>query len=65
MKTGLYENYKFTNLSGGVKLNPQGHTETNKLRGRLRNCGVQLLQPSGNSHPASTTANVYNINTPA
>ena len=44
MKIGLYENYKFTNLSegGGSNSTPPGHTETNKLRGSIKELkGVQ------------------------
>ena len=50
MEIGLCENYKFTNLSiwgGQAQSPPPGHTETNKLRDRLRNWegGVQPPPP--------------------
>ena len=48
MKIGLYENYKFTNLYGGRSSStPPGRTETNKLKGlvKQRTGGVQPPQP--------------------
>ena len=60
MKIGLYENYKFTNLYGGRSSStPPGRTETNKLKGLVkeRTGGVQPPQPPPRQfalHGAST-----------
>ena len=57
MKIVLFENYKFTNLSGGGgggQAHPPGYIETNKLRGLIKELGGGGSIPPnlpGNSHP--------------
>ena len=55
MKIGLYENYKFINLSGGSSSTPPptGNNETNKLRRSIKKLGGFNLPnppPPGNLH---------------
>ena len=53
MKIGLYENYKFTNLSvvggGSSSTPPPGHTEANKLRKSTKELGGGGVQLPPNS----------------
>ena len=67
MKIGLYENYKFTNLSvvggGSSSTPPPGHTEANKLRKSTKELGGGGGSTSSKLPPAIRTLIKILLNT--